>query len=111
LGLVAIVRTTPSVQCIVKMAMVLPLLPEHEFVNGVMVIETEATSFEVIQLALPLLQYIRNYWVNVVTPARVSVFGQHRRTNNNVESFNNVFGRRLGRHPNVWFFVCKYMYM
>ena len=108
LGLVRVVRTMPEVQCIVMMAMVLPLLPEHEITNGLLAIEREAGSFGIMQMVQPLLTYIRTYWIDIVTPARMSVHDQPRRTNNNVESFNCVLSKRLGRHPNVWSFVCKY---
>lgn len=54
-----------------------------------------------------LMGYIYNYWFIQIGPQRMSVFGQDHRTNNYLESFHSTLLTQIGRHPNIWDFLCE----
>ena len=49
--------------------------------------------------------HVENYWINTITPEMLSVFGQTRRTNSEVEGFHCAFAKRIRRNTSkFWFF-------
>ncbi|KAK4037507.1 hypothetical protein OUZ56_029540 [Daphnia magna] len=53
-----------------------------------------------------IYEYMGSYWFQIVTPDRLSVNGQPRRTTNEVESFHRWFNRRCGKyHQSFWTFI------
>ena len=48
-------------------------------------------------------------WINVTTPNLFSVYGDNRRTNNDVESCNRMINNWMGEpHKNTWDFLSKF---
>ena len=58
-----------------------------------------ATTFRTV------LEYYEREWLRVITPARFSVHGLLRRTNNVTESYNSILSDLLGSHPSPWTFI------
>ena len=55
-----------------------------------------------------LFNYMRRYWITIVTPERFSVYRDHRRTNNDVEASNRQINDRMGStHLNIWDFISR----
>lgn len=79
---------------IIRIAMVLPLLPEGSLAEGVAVLEALATEANV-DIAT-FSQYLRRQWV----PLHISVHGHNHRTNNSAEAFH----RQLYRLVYVYIF-------
>ena len=49
--------------------------------------------------------YVEMYWLQRVGPAKLSVYGSAKRTNEDVEAYHRNLGRRMGIHANVWTFL------
>ncbi|XP_019879374.1 uncharacterized protein LOC109607312 [Aethina tumida] len=110
LGLVGHLNVPNNIGQGVRMAMVLPLLPQDNFAAGIE--EVEAWMRNGVQgqeqMITAFVTYLRRQW----TRANVSVFGEEMRTNNSVESFHNSLVRMIGRkHPNIWVFVTHLLNM
>lgn len=84
----------------IKMAAVLPLLPEDMIAESISIIEGQAPRTAIWR---SFFTYIRNW-----QRKNISVFSKSMRTNNNIESFNRTIIRVAGRdHPNVWSVIEK----
>nr|CAD7579353.1 unnamed protein product [Timema californicum] len=90
------------------MLMVLPLLPPDKILEGLAEVKMMARENRLAEEFARLFRYIKNYWINKVTPEALSVFGQAMRTNNSVESFYHKMNSRIGGpHPSVYRFLGK----
>lgn len=89
----------------IRMAMVLPLLPNNLVPAG------RAVVTETLELGAPagnrnqvdiFVHYLYRQWANI----DISIHREEVRTNNSVESFHGRLLRSIGRqHPNIWMFV------
>jgi hypothetical protein len=53
-----------------------------------------------------LLTYMKNFWFERVGTARFSVFMEHHRTHNVVESWHRSLNRKMvGKHLTLWKFI------
>ncbi|KAL5244004.1 hypothetical protein ACI65C_011414 [Semiaphis heraclei] len=102
-----------DVATIVRMIIALPHLPaqqvpefpeEFHILGGFFVITNLATRMGILDLVAEFLNYVRNYWINIIRPEGFTVYGLNIRTNNYVESFHSMLGSTIGRHPPVWTF-------
>ncbi|XP_016660058.1 uncharacterized protein LOC107883814 [Acyrthosiphon pisum] len=84
-----------------KMCSVLALLPAHQIEMGFQEIKNHAQNYGVL---LPrFFTYMSSFWLTRKGPECFSVYGQPRRTNNNVESFHSTLQQTFQvAHPNLW---------
>ncbi|KAK3920541.1 Isoleucine--tRNA ligase, cytoplasmic, partial [Frankliniella fusca] len=97
-----------------RMVGCLPLLPANLMRRGLEeVIRPQAESLEGLTQAQAqalgmraLLQHVRSYWLGRIGEDVLSVSGLQRRTNNDVESWNNYLTRTAQKtHLNMWEFI------
>ncbi|KYN30067.1 hypothetical protein ALC57_00477 [Trachymyrmex cornetzi] len=92
---------------VLSMTMTLPLAPSEYFLEGYKIIEKQADTMEEYPDIHLFLAYLRRNWLCV--PSKVSVYKCPARTNNVVESFNNVAFKKFNtKHPNLWIFLGNY---
>ncbi|XP_045034358.1 uncharacterized protein LOC123475559 [Daphnia magna] len=95
----------PNVKKIVKMLIALALLPAaqahqgfYDICQSSVVLLQDETRCAKMQI---IYEYMGSYWFQIVTPDRLSVNGQPRRTTNEVESFHRWFNRRCGKYHQI----------
>jgi hypothetical protein len=55
-----------------------------------------------------MFTYVQSFWYEKVGVDRFSVYGDHHRTNNAVESFHRSLNRKITvQHPGLWKFIGK----
>lgn len=91
----------------VRMAMVLPLLFPVDIPEGMETVEAYAQENNLGGNFLAFLGYVRRTWLDGVGPHQISVAGNERRTNNNMESNHNKLLKELGLHPAIYTFLGK----
>lgn len=84
--------------------MSLPLVPPGNIPEAVNFIFQNISPENDVVLQ-PFIRYIRTQWLQRVTPAKISVYGLSRRTNNNLESAHRRMYDRMRHHPNIWEFI------
>lgn len=88
--------------------MALPLLPADAIEEAMRELSTKVIPLppaEQRQLQ-QFRRYVASFWIQKVTPQRLSVFGLKRRSNNSVESFNATLKRKIQKaHPNIFLFI------
>ncbi|XP_054277091.1 uncharacterized protein LOC128996005 [Macrosteles quadrilineatus] len=89
--------------------MVTALLPPCRILEALRVIESlvETTNDEYKSKAMRLIAYFKDEWIEKVTPAAFSVFGQKNRTNNCQETLNRNINRSITPQGNAWGFWGK----
>jgi hypothetical protein len=70
-----------------RMYLSMPMLPKEEFINRLVKMRQDIKTLP--RAARPNFRqfhdYILNFWIKRVRPERISVFGQERRTNNDLD--------------------------
>ncbi|XP_065206490.1 uncharacterized protein LOC135835915 [Planococcus citri] len=107
-GLAILTRENVDVRTVIKMIMALPLLNPEEILAGFDTIRWHVQ--DVMQMHFPalteLINYVENYWINTITPERISVANSSSRTNNAQEAFHNqILMYTEGPHPNATVFI------
>ena len=88
--------------------MALPLLPAEAVEETIRELSTQVIPLPPVEQRQlqQFRRYVLSFWVQKVTPQRLSVFGLKRRSNNSVESFNATLKRKIQKaHPNIFFFI------
>jgi len=79
-----------------------PEFPKEFYIlGGFLAITNLARRMDILDLVAEFLNYVRNYWINIIRPEGFTVYGLNIRTNNYVESFHSMLGSTIGRHPPV----------
>ncbi|XP_029677838.1 uncharacterized protein LOC115244389 [Formica exsecta] len=90
---------------LLSIAMNIPLLPANLFPNAYIIMQDIANSisFQYPNI-IKFLKYMTDTWLPIAE--KVSTFGCPVRTNNAVESFNNIAAQKLRKpHSNIWIFL------
>lgn len=56
-------------------------------------------------------KYYVRYWLRQVTPESFSMYRRHHRTNNICESFNSKLSKTLPKHPRIYSFLKKMIFL
>lgn len=90
---------------ILSMTMTMALAPSDCFEEALSIIQLEVNTISSKYPAVnDFLAYVRKTWLPLA--AKVSVYDCPARTNNIVESFHNIAGKKFGKaHGNVWNFL------
>ncbi|XP_063216682.1 uncharacterized protein LOC134527704 isoform X2 [Bacillus rossius redtenbacheri] len=105
LGMARTIRSETG-ETALKMLMALPLLPTDKIISGVQTVEEYLLQENMMVTFQRLTQYIRDFWIGVVTPSVLSVNGLEWRTNNAVESFYRKLLKAVGGpRPEFWHFI------
>ncbi|KAL8606286.1 hypothetical protein ACOMHN_024182 [Nucella lapillus] len=108
LGLLHPFRRVTSFKRLIHKYMALPLLPSTRIEEGLDELKNEAPQIPPEnQRKLELFRrYVRSFWIQKVTPSRMTVFGLSRRSNNSIENFHTMLKRKIGvAHPNFYVFI------
>ncbi|XP_060855532.1 uncharacterized protein LOC132933237 [Metopolophium dirhodum] len=101
LGYTSYVKNNMHAKMCIKMTAALALLPHYEIERGYQEIKNYAQA-NVVQLPR-FFTYFSSFWVIRKGPECFSVYGQPRRTNNNIESFHSSLKQTFQvMHPNLW---------
>ncbi|CAC82100.3 putative recombinase [Bracoviriform inaniti] len=96
-----------SVQDILSLSWVLPLLPKKHFPTAIAFYEKKAEEVEpeYQDKVNKFIAYLKKQWLRIAEI--VSLWGSPIRTNNICESFHRWVSKRLGNHPNFYVFIDK----
>ncbi len=108
LGLSKLYMTNKDFQKYVRTTMSLPYLPSSEIQSAseqLSLIHFDTSPVNMTQIK-KFRKYIRTYWLNTVTPEKLSVFNFVRGTNNDCEAYHSQLKARIKTHrPNPWSFL------
>ncbi|KAL8596226.1 hypothetical protein ACOMHN_021266 [Nucella lapillus] len=108
LGLLHPFRRVTSFNRLIHKYMALPLLPSTRIEEGLDELQNEAPQIppENQRKLEVFRRHVRSFWMQKVTPSRMTVFGLSRRSNNSIESFHAMLKRKIGvAHPNFYVFI------
>ena len=92
----------------VKQLMALPLLPTNLIHSVFYELSPSVLEINVLDAMATFYSYVEKKWIQAMDPEMLSVHGQFRRTNSEVEGFHSSFGKRIGRkRPNFWFLFLR----
>ncbi|RVE51164.1 hypothetical protein evm_004129 [Chilo suppressalis] len=99
--------SSSSVQDILSLAWVLPLLPEKHFSTAIEFYKKKADQVEpeYQDSVNKFIDYLKNQWLWIA--GIVSLWGSPTRTNNICKSFHRWLTQRLGSHSNFYVFIDK----
>lgn len=96
-------------KCLLKL-MALPLLPPGAIADGVHIVEDDLTEMGLSQPFNPLLNHIRDFWLNDghVGSEILSVYELSARTNNAVETGHvDLYNKVAQSRPSMWVLYSK----
>ena len=95
-------------QKLIHCYMALPLLPADEIDGAMRSLHVQVVTLipEEQRRLLQFQRYMTTFWLQKITPPRMSVYGFGRRSNNAIESFNATLKRKVkSAHPNIFVFI------
>ncbi|XP_065205735.1 uncharacterized protein LOC135835422 [Planococcus citri] len=111
LNLIQPMRNNPNLKRAIRKLMALPLLPSRKYIRGYRIIEQECQDFlDTTPGLAELLNYVRTFWIQRITPNMISVYDAPSRTNNLQEAYHgnitlHVADSRRMVHPRFWRFL------
>lgn len=107
LGLSELARENDVIYSFIRCLSVVPLLPAHRIVEGVLDIWNEVLASGWAETLQPLFEYLERQWFPLVN--ELSVYDQPERTNNCSECDNHAMGTAIATNrPRIWELVCKF---
>ncbi len=109
LGLVQIYKQDLSIKKHVKLLMALPFLPANLINPMAQTLFSQEFDHLTAQQKSGFRKfhsYIKRFWLETITPEKISVFDLSRSTNNDCESFHSRLKAKIKTHrPNIWSFL------
>jgi len=109
MGMSGYYKTDTKITNIFQLYLSLPHLPELEirpqlqYIRSLIKTVTQTSARK--KLLVFHSKYLKSFWLKKVTPQRLSVFGLHRKTTNDIENLHKQMNRRLPRKAGFFKFV------